>query len=203
MPGWLSDLVFNRFAGPGSKNEFYAFAPMLTMGQSIFEALQSFALGKPDRGWDLINKKILPLPEWREWVRRSWFPKGVTTKSSTSTPKLSFADGGFVSRKKFNTGQLVRVGPTALVNELEKDNAINRKFFSTGGFADAFADARANRLETFEWNGNLYNTRRADETDEQYQIFLGNKQEEAPIEIKEKPVKEKENIIIPKEQPIL
>ena len=52
----------------------------------------------------------------------------------------------FVSRKKYNTGQYVTVGNTALVNELKKDIEFNRKLFSTGGFGDAFAEARANNL---------------------------------------------------------
>ena len=206
MPGWLSDLVFNRFAGPGSKSgEFYAFAPMFQMGTSIADMLISFGMGKPDRAWDIINKKIAPFPEWREWVRRNWFPKGgkggeVGVPSKT---EIKFADGGFVSRKKYNTGQYVTVGNTALVNELKKDIEFNRKLFSTGGFGDAFAEARANNLGTFEWQGNLYNTRRADETDEEYQAFLGNEEPPVKVEVKEKPILKEENIIVPENKPIL
>ena len=206
MPGWLSDLFYNRFAGPGSKSgEFYAFAPMFQMGTSIADMLISFGMGKPDRAWDIINKKIAPFPEWREWVRRNWFPKGgkggeVGVPSKT---EIKFADGGFVSRKKYNTGQYVTVGNTALVNELKKDIEFNRKLFSTGGFGDAFASARANKLGTFEWQGNLYNTRRADETDEEYQAFLGNEEPPVKVEVKEKPILKEENIIIPEKKPIL
>ena len=105
--------------------------------------------------------------------------------------------------------------------------------FSEGGFADAFAEARGNKQELFTWQGNSYTTRRADETDQQYQNFLGKsvdnkvilKEEPyAPADQKEynnvlagnavvdeniiipkkKPVVEKkENIIIPKKKPII
>ncbi len=198
MPGWLSDLFYNRFVGPGSKaGDFYAFAPMFNMGASIFDMAQSFATGKKDRAMDIIDQKILFFPEWRNWAKKLWFPKGASVgKSGSSNNKISFADGGFVKRKKFNTGQLVTVGPTALVSELERDSTINRKFFSEGGFADAFTTARNEKESTFEWQGNLYNTRRADETEEQYQTFLGNEQEPIKVEIKEKPVKEKKEITI-------
>ena len=192
MPGWLSDMFYNRFAGPGSKSgEFYAFAPMFQMGTSIADMLISFGMGKPDRAWDILNKKIAPFPEWREWVRRNWFPKGGKggEVGVPSKKEITFADGGFVSRKKYNTGQYVTVGNTALVNELKKDIEFNRKLFSTGGFGDAFASARANKLGTFEWQGNLYNTRRADETDEEYQAFLGNEEPPVKVEVKQKPEK--------------
>ena len=206
MAGWLSDLFYNRFAGPGSKSgEFYAFAPMFQMGASIADMITSFAMGKPDRAWDVLDEKILLFPEWRAWVRKHWFPKGGKggEKGVPSKTEIKFADGGFVSRKKYNTGQYVTVGNTALVNELKKDIEFNRKLFSTGGFGDAFAEARANNLGTFEWQGNLYNTRRADETDIEYQAFLGNEETPVKVEIKEKPILEKENIIVPKKKPIL
>ena len=206
MPGWLSDLFYNRFSGPGSKTgEPYAFAPSLQMFASVIDSFRYFAMGKPDKGWDVIDEKILLFPEWREWVRKHWFPKGGKggEKGVPSKTEIKFADGGFVSRKKYNTGQYVTVGNTALVNELKKDIEFNRKLFSTGGFGDAFAEARANNLGTFEWQGNLYNTRRADETDTEYQAFLGNEETPVKVEIKEKPILEKENIIVPKKKPIL
>ena len=204
MPGWISDLFYNRFAGPGSKGkDFYAFAPMFQMGQSVFDALRFAALGKWDEAGEVVDKKIAPFPEWREWVRQLWFPKTSSVKPSNTIPKFTFADGGFVSRKKYNTGQYVTVGNTALVNELKKDIEFNRKLFSTGGFGDAFAEARANNLGTFEWQGNLYNTRRADETDEEYQAFLGNEEPPVKVEVKEKPILKEENIIVPEKKPIL
>ena len=85
------------------------------------------------------------------------------------------------------------------------------------GFADAFAEARGNRQELFTWQGNKYTTRRADETDQQYQNFLG-KSVDNKVVLKEEPYapadqKEynnvlagnavvDENIIIPKKKPI-
>ena len=192
MAGWLSDLFYNRFAGPGSKSgEFYAFAPMFQMGASIADMITSFAMGKPDRAWDVLDEKILLFPEWREWARKHWFPKGgkggeVGVPSKT---EIKFADGGFISRKKYNLGQHVTIGPTVLVNELQKDIEFNRKYFNEGGFADAFASARAEKQGTFEWQGNLYHTRRADETEEQYQTFLGKEEPPVKVILKEKPEK--------------
>ena len=46
-----------------------------------------------------------------------------------------------------------------------------------------------NRQELFEWDGNQYTTRRADESDQQYKNFLGvNKIEGPQIVLKEKPL---------------
>ena len=36
-----------------------------------------------------------------------------------------------------------------------------------------FSVARENKQETFEWEGNTYTTKKADETDKQYKNFLG------------------------------
>ena len=198
MPGWLSDMAYNRFVGPGSKGgDFFAFAPMFNMGASIIDMVQSFATGKKDRAMDILDQKILFFPEWRNWAKKLWFPKGPTiNKKGSGSKKMTFADGGFVKRKMYNAGELVTGGPLAIMKELERDVAINRKFFNEGGFASAFASARANKEATFEWQGNVYNTRRADETEEQYQNFLGNKQEETKIEIKDKPAPDKKEITL-------
>ena len=198
MPGWLSDMAYNRFVGPGSKGgDFFAFAPMFNMGASIIDMVQSFATGKKDRAMDILDQKILFFPEWRNWAKKLWFPKGPTfNKSGSGSKKMTFADGGFVKRKMYNAGELVTGGPLAIMKELERDVSINRKFFNEGGFASAFAGARANKEATFEWQGNVYNTRRADETEEQYQNFLGNKQEETKVEIKDKPAPDKKEITL-------
>src|SRR5210317_478000 len=83
--------------------------------------------------------------------------------------------------------------------------------FNQGGFADAFAEARGNKQELFEWKGNQYTTRRADESDLQYQNFLGRKTDNKVLlkEVPETPADVEsfkqvtENIIIPKQKPIL
>ena len=87
----------------------------------------------------------------------------------------------------------------------------SRMKFNQGGFADAFAEARGNKQELFEWQGNQYTTRRADESDLQYENFLGKKTDNKVLlkEVPEEPADKKsfkevtENIIIPKEKPII
>ena len=47
MPGWLSDLAFNRFVGPGAKQSpFYVFAPALNMLTNIGDVGVDFLTGK-------------------------------------------------------------------------------------------------------------------------------------------------------------
>jgi hypothetical protein len=85
-----------------------------------------------------------------------------------------------------------------------------RMKFNQGGFTDAFAEARGNKQELFEWQGNQYTTRRADESDLQYQNFLGRKTDNKVLlkEVPEAPADAEsfkqvtENIIIPKKKPI-
>ena len=105
------------------------------------------------------------------------------------------------------------------VNLFSKGGVADKRMsFSEGGFADAFAEARSNKQELFTWQGNSYTTRRADETDQQYQNFLG-KSVDNKVVLKEEPYapadqKEynnvlagnavvDENIIIPKKKPVL
>ena len=145
---------------------------MFNMGASIIDMIQAFATGKKDRAMDILDQKILFFPEWRNWAKNNGFKGGTVGVSGSSSPSMSFADGGFVKRKMYNAGELVTGGPLAIMKELERDVAINRKFFNEGGFASAFADARANKEATFEWQGNVYNTREADETEEQYAKFF-------------------------------
>ena len=83
--------------------------------------------------------------------------------------------------------------------------------FNQGGFADAFAEARSNKQELFEWQGNQYTTRRADESDLQYENFLGKKTDNKVLlkEVPEEPADKQsikevtENIIIPKQKPVI
>ncbi len=90
-----------------------------------------------------------------------------------------------------------------------------RMLFSEGdvadkSFSDSFGEARSNKQELFEWQGNQYTTRRADESDLQYQNFLGKKTDNKVLlkEVPEKPADVEsfkqvtENIIIPKKKPV-
>jgi len=91
-----------------------------------------------------------------------------------------------------------------------------RMLFSEGdvadkSFSDSFGEARNNKQELFEWQGNQYTTRKADESDLQYQNFLGKKTDNKVLlkEVPEKPADVEsfkqvtENIIIPKKKPVL
>jgi GH24 family phage-related lysozyme (muramidase) len=124
IPGWLSDMVFNRFVGPGSKSgPFYVFAPALNMAKSLFQDLPTALIqGKGKEAWKILDKKILPFPEWRGWVRQFWSPKTPTIQKSTSSFKSAFALGGMVRRKKYNVGDAV-YGSNAEINEIRKDVA--------------------------------------------------------------------------------
>ena len=105
-------------------------------------------------------------------------------------------------------------------NLFKNKEGIRPSMFNKGGladksFSDAFAEARENRQELFEWDGNQYTTRRADESDQQYKNFLGvNKIEGPQIVLKEKPLAPANNEqynetlkgydeIVPKKKPIL
>ena len=122
IPGWLSDLVFNRFVGPGSKaSPFFVFAPALNMLNQIGTAASEAITGQADKAWQRINKKVLPTPEWREWVRYFWSgPKSGDATKPAQKGKATFVTGGIVLRKKFNKGDEV-FGSNAEVNEIKKD----------------------------------------------------------------------------------
>jgi len=139
MPGWLSDLVFNRFVGPGSRNSpFFVFAPALNMATEIGNTIKDFATNKPDDAWKRIDKKLLPVPNWRNWVRKFWFgPSGVTTKKSTGSVIPSFKYGGIV-RKKFNTGDLAtsNMGYISAIKEIDTEQKTKPVLLNTEKVAD-------------------------------------------------------------------
>ena len=123
MPGWLSDLVFNRFVGPGSTNSpFYVFAPALNMATNIGDYVKNLVQKKPDDAWKIMDKRLLPLPNWRNWVRKFWFPTSPSIKiKSKKRPVLTFAYGGVV-RKRFNTGDVATKGyDTAFLQEIKTE----------------------------------------------------------------------------------
>ena len=122
MPGWLSDLVFNRFVGPGSKSSpFFVFAPALNVLAEFGLAATDLITGKPKQAYERLEKQLF-FPEWRNWVKKFWFPKSGNIKSKTNVPKISFMHGGIVHRKKYVAGDEV-YGVNAEVNEIKKDLA--------------------------------------------------------------------------------
>ena len=123
QPGWLSDLFYNRAVGPGSKSgPFFVFAPSLNLLSEAFLTAVDLGLGKIDSAWERADKKLLPTPEWREWIRKFWFPKSGSVGSSSGITKTTFAYGGVV-RKKFNKGDYATsdMGYVSAINEIEKD----------------------------------------------------------------------------------
>ena len=123
QPGWLSDLFYNRAVGPGSKSgPFFVFAPSLNLLSEAFLTAVDFGLGKRDSAWERADKKLLPTPEWREWIRKNWFPKSGSVGSSSGITKTTFAYGGVV-RKKFGKGDYATsdMGYVSAINEIEKD----------------------------------------------------------------------------------
>jgi len=122
MPGWLSDLVFNRFVGPGSKSSpFFVFAPAYNVLAEFGLAATDLITGKPKQAYERLEKQLF-FPEWRNWVKKFWFPKSGNIKSKTNVPKISFMHGGIVHRKKYVAGDEV-YGVNAEVNEIKKDLA--------------------------------------------------------------------------------
>ena len=123
QPGWLSDLFYNRAVGPGSKSgPFFVFAPSLNLLSEAFLTAVDLGLGKIDSAWERADKKLLPTPEWREWIRKNWFPKSGSVGSSSGITKTTFAYGGVV-RKKFNKGDYATsdMGYVSAINEIKKD----------------------------------------------------------------------------------
>jgi GH24 family phage-related lysozyme (muramidase) len=120
MPGWLSDLVFNRFVGPGSKSSpFFVFAPAYNVLAEFGLAATDLITGKPKQAYERLEKQLF-FPEWRNWVKKMWFEDSGNIKSITTVPKISFRHGGIVHRKKYNQGDVV-YGVNAEVNEIKKD----------------------------------------------------------------------------------
>ena len=121
-------MVFNRFVGPGSFNNspFFVFAPALNIAKEIGFTITEAMTGRGDDALKRLDKRILPLPEWRNWVQKFWFPKTGSVSSTGSAPQLTFAYGGIVQtrhgsirRKKYNEGDIV-ASPLVL-NEIKKD----------------------------------------------------------------------------------
>ena len=66
MSGWVIDLFFNRFLGPGKRDPWFNFAPAMQILSTPVVALQQ-----------VMSKRFLPLPNWRRWVRKLWFPLDI------------------------------------------------------------------------------------------------------------------------------
>ena len=184
--GWLPSTVINQVVGYGNDVPI-AVGPGYNLALDISVAAKDTVEGLFDKKSydDAIRKwyKVAPIPTIRGILDRTGVP-------------------GMTYKKDFN-------------NFINTDKVYK---FNQGGFADAFRVARENRQELFTWEGNEYTTKRADENDQQYKNFLlKDKLDNKPI-LKEEPLKaynnldlkqtlqgnaEVNNIIIPKEKPII
>ena len=221
--GWLPTFVANAFVG-WSAGRPMDFVPAASMFKDIAEFGAKFTGALFNKNsYDAAVKELydfLPAPTVRRIIDRLGVPGFVYKKDINI---LNAPD-------RLGNPDSVKLGDR--VNLFSKGGVADKRMsFSEGGFADAFAEARGNRQELFTWQGNSYTTRRADETDQQYQNFLGksvdNKVilkeepyapanqkeynnvlagnsivEEKTIIPKNKPILEKENIIIPKKKPL-
>ena len=205
--GWLPTSVINQIIGYGND------APIL-IGPGYNVAFDwSRALAQT--GDAFLNKKSYdeavrnfyknaPIPTLRGILDRAGVPF-MTYKRDSNL----FKNKSGITSSMFNKGGVVE--QTRIL--FNKGDVVDKSF------SDAFAEARSNRQELFEWEGNKYTTRRADESDQQYKNFLGvNKIDGPQIVLKEKPLapanneqynetvkgyNEIQNTIVPKKKPIL
>ena len=188
--GWLPTSVINQVIGYGNDAPI-AVGPGYNLALDISKVIADGAgAAFNNQSYDKAVRgfyKVAPIPTIRGILDRVGVP-------------------GMTYKKDYN-------------NFLGTDKAIK---FNQGGvadssFAEAFTEARNNKQELFNWNGNQYTTKRADENDQQYRNFLGKKTDNK-ILLKQEPDKaynnldlkatlegnaEVENTIIPKKKPIL
>jgi len=205
MLGWLPTTILNQIRYDTGRP--FSFIPAMQVVGDIWAAGTDDI---PSGNFLKALDKIFPLPEVRRLLSRLGIPvtylKDYNLKQIRKEPwgwgnqfkKNKMAYGGVIeqTRKLFNQGDVA-------TNELSS-------------FEKAFVNARDKRQELFDWEGNKYTTRRADENDQQYQNFLGRKTDNKVLlkEVPEKPADKdfdfntilsntKKDIIIPKKKPIL
>ena len=97
-PGWLSDLIFNRFLGPGSNKKgvnFFIAAPALSMANNFLMYGKARLTGNKKEAAKILDQKILPMPGWRKRIQRKWFPRKVES-NFTGNDKPGLSKGGRV-----------------------------------------------------------------------------------------------------------
>lgn len=208
--GWLPTFLANATVGWSAGRPMDSI-PAASMFKDIAEfAASGFGAVFNMNSYDKALKELydfLPAPTLRRIIDRIGVP-GFVYKKDINILNAPDRLGSPDSKKLGDRVNLFSKGGVA----------DKRMLFSEGGFADAFAEARGNKQELFTWQGNSYTTRRADETDQQYQNFLG-KSVDNKVILKEEPYapadqKEYNNVlagnsiveektIIPKKKPIL
>ena len=107
MTGWLSDLIFNRFLGPGSKQQgtnYFVSFPALTMLTNIADYGLTFISGDKKKRKEILDKKILPIPGWRNLIRKKFFPKKGESSVGSSSTSPGLNKGGVIDRQSFIVG---------------------------------------------------------------------------------------------------
>ena len=119
MPGWLTDLFFNRFLGPGSRDPWFNFAPAMQILSTPVVAAQQLVKGKPDKAMQTLSKRFAPLPNWRRWIKRWWFDLPQLKGTDVGT-KVTFSKGGRVG---FNKGNVIE---TAAMEDLNINQQVDK-----------------------------------------------------------------------------
>ena len=214
--GWLPTSFINQIIGYGNDAPILigpGYNVLFDWSRALAQTSDAF-LNKKSYDEAVRNfYKNAPIPTIRGILDRVGVPF-MTYKRDSNL----FKNKSGITSSMFNKGGVVE--QTRML--FNKGNVVDKSF------SDAFAEARGNRQELFEWEGNKYTTRRADESDQQYKNFLGvNKIDGPQIVLKEKPlapanneqynetlkgyneivpkkkpILEKENIIIPKKKPL-
>ncbi len=215
--GWLPNTVLNQVFGYG-KDRPVMFFPAVSIAKDFADAVVSTGqVWTNQKNWDDAMKdwyEIMPLPTVREILTRAGVD-GLTYKVDPNILK----NPSRIPINKLNKGGVVE--QTRML--FNKGDVVDKSF------SDAFVEARNNRQELFEWQGNKYTTRKANETNQDYENFLGQKVSNTKVVLKEKPLppqddsklkaleknyikdniplykdgQKLEDIIIPKKKPIL
>ena len=117
--GWLSDLIFNRFMGPGSQKKgtnYFVFAPALNTATNLLMGGVDWLGGRKEAAKKRWERYVLPIPGWRRLIEKKWFPR---TPDANTSFKQGLSTGGRVG---YETGDEV-----ILPKEKPKDINMNIK----------------------------------------------------------------------------
>jgi flagellum-specific peptidoglycan hydrolase FlgJ len=128
--GWLPELVVNRFAGPGSRERWYTFAPFFQFLNTPQDVYRQLAKGDKDAALKTLSDRVVPLPNWRRTFMRLFAdrPKDIELGGT------SFSGGQL---KPFNIGGLaakaitkaaVKRGDTAISTTIGTYKKVNKLF---------------------------------------------------------------------------
>ena len=141
-PGWLSDLIFNRFLGPGSNKKgtnFFIAAPALSMANNFIDLGKTALTGNWKKFWKIIDRKIAPFPDWRGGIQRKWFPRSITSGfSGTNKEGLGLSKGGRVGYEHGDEVILPQEKPTEEII-IPKKKPMNKKDLAAAVVATTLA----------------------------------------------------------------